>query len=111
MFGSTTTLANVRWDTKEQRITGPRGATMTDEMTSKHNPIGSQEWLQMHAWFPCQHCEESNEPTVHRAVDLKIWDGMTICDECWSNYNQGPIPERWPELDPLEPFKFLNQQR
>lgn len=84
---------------------------MENEMTSKHNLIGSHEWLQMHAWFPCQHCEESNEPTVHRAVDLKIWDGMTICDECWSNYNQGPIPERWPELDPFEPFRCLSEQR
>jgi hypothetical protein len=28
-----------------------------------------------------EYCEEGDEPTVHRASELRSWDGMTICDD------------------------------
>jgi hypothetical protein len=69
--------------------------------------VGSTEWLQNNAWFSCETCDEGDEPTVHRASNLRIWNGLTICDDCWSGYSDAQIPERWTELDPFEPFKCL----
>ena len=68
---------------------------------------GSAEWLQKNAWFVCEYYEEGDEPTVHRASELRSWDGMTICDDCWSGDAARTVPERWTELDPFEPFKCL----
>lgn len=69
--------------------------------------VGSAEWLLNNAWFACEHCEESSEPTVHRASNLRMWNGLTICDDCWSGYVDSPMPERWTELDSFEPFECL----
>ncbi len=69
--------------------------------------VGSAGWLQKNAWFVCEYCEEGDEPTVHRASELRSWDGMTICDDCWSGDAARTVPERWTELDPFEPFKCL----
>ena len=69
--------------------------------------VGSVEWLLNNAWFACEYCEECDEPTVHRASELRSWDGMTICDDCWSGDAARTVPERWTELDPFEPFECL----
>jgi hypothetical protein len=75
-------------------------------MTSK---CGSKEWLKCKAWFACEHCEDADETTVHRPNDLKMWNGKTICEDCWCNAGfDYEVPERWTELDPFEPFACLD---
>ncbi len=74
-------------------------------MTEK---CGSKEWLKSKAWFSCEYCEAADETTAHRSCDLKVWNGMTICDDCWSNIDDETMPRTWFELDPFEPFACLD---
>lgn len=69
--------------------------------------IGSVEWLLKHAWFECQYCEAADEMTVHRAKDLAMWNGMTICDDCWSGIDDDSLPATWTDLDQFTPFACL----
>jgi transcription elongation factor Elf1 len=70
---------------------------------------GSPEWLRRHAWFVCDHCMECEhrDSACLRADELKMLDGMTICDQCWSDH-PGEVPEVWTDLDKFDPFACLS---
>jgi len=70
---------------------------------------GSDEWLRQHAFFVCDYCAAADEPTCHPAKVLKMWQGATICDECWNNVNDDSLPQLWQDLDAFEPFRFLSR--
>jgi hypothetical protein len=70
---------------------------------------GSEEWLRKHALFACDYCAEGDAPTCHPAATLKMWDGKTICDDCWNNTSDEFLPNIWFDLDDFEPFKFLSK--
>jgi len=73
------------------------------------NKCGSKEWLKSKAWFACEHCEDDDETSVHRPADLKMWNGKTICDDCWSGSNDADMPDVWTYLDRFEPFACLEE--
>jgi hypothetical protein len=77
----------------------------SDGMSEK---CGSKEWLKSKAWFTCEHCEYDDVTSVHRPADLKMWNGKTICDDCWSGIDDDSFPPTWNGLDPFEPFACLD---
>jgi hypothetical protein len=79
-------------------------------MTAQPAP-GSPEWLRIRAWFACEYCSESGETTVHRDNDLRCWNGLTICDDCFSGRMDLDLPDTWTDLDPFEPFRFLDEEK
>lgn len=81
-------------------------------MSTPVEPIvicGSEEWLRKHALFACDYCAAGDQPTCHPAAILKMWQGATICDECWNNLNDESLPQIWVDLDDFDPFKFLSK--
>ena len=71
---------------------------------------GSAEWLRSHALFVCDHCTEygHGESACMRATELRMLDGMTICDGCWADH-PGDVPEVWTDLDEFDPFQCLSK--
>ena len=72
--------------------------------------VGSVDWLRKNAWFPCQYCEAADELTVHRAQNLAMWKGLTLCDDCWSGVDDESLPATWSDLDPFTPFACLEDK-
>lgn len=68
--------------------------------------FGSIEWLQSHAFFVCDYCAAGSEPTCHRADSLRLWNGQTICDECWNNITDDSLPKSWNDMETFKPFRF-----
>ena len=65
----------------------------------------SQEWLEEHALFSCQH-QHCREEVSYPAGDLLIHpkNGKPVCIEC---YQEEYIPDEWPspcELEGFNPF-------
>lgn len=76
----------------------------------RHADCGSAEWLRSHALFVCDHCVEygDGESACMRASELRMVDGMTICDGCWADY-PGEVTDVWAELNEFDPFQCLNK--
>ena len=89
---------------------------MSSEKASMSAPVhavvicGTEEWLRKHALFVCDHCIEhgNDEASCRPADDLRMLDGMTICDTCWDDH-PGDVPDHWTDLDEFDPFRFLSR--
>ena len=58
------------------------------------------EWLKRNALFRCDRCEDQ----CHQAADLRIYQGKTCCENCYSDIDLADNAPGWFGLPVFDPF-------
>ena len=62
------------------------------------------EWLRTNALFRCERCEDGFEYLCHPAADLRLYQGKTCCENCYSDIDIAEGDPAWDELPAFDPF-------
>ena len=62
------------------------------------------EWLRKNALFRCDRCDDGFGGLCHPAADLRIYQGKTCCENCYSDVDLSDNGPGWDELPAFDPF-------